>query len=61
MGNFSDLMDENMRLRGALERIVKLDRGEKRTCVDFDPAGCTYEVEDIDGDFAAIRPRRTKR
>lgn len=44
---------EIARLREALGEIVKFDRAEKRTCVDFDPAGCTYEVEDIDGPHAA--------
>ena len=44
---------EIARLREALREIVKFDRAERRTCVDFDPAGCTYEVEDIDGPHAA--------
>lgn len=42
------------RLQKALDRIIKLDRRERRTCVEFDSAGSTYEVEDIDGPIAAI-------
>ena len=39
-------------LAAALKEIIQFDRAEKRMCIEFDPAGCTYEVEDIDGPHA---------
>jgi hypothetical protein len=45
---------ENGLMRTALTNIVRLDQHEKRTCIDADPSGCTYEIEMIDGPCAHI-------
>ena len=57
----SSLIDEVLELRRAsedmakaLEHIVKYDRDEIRHTVEVDPAGNTYEIEEVDGRFAKV-------
>lgn len=53
----ADVREDIARLVAALEEIRHLDQVERRTCVDFDPAGCTYDVEMGDGRCASVAAR----
>ena len=54
------LRANNERLRAALGEIIAADQREKRTCTNFDPAGCDYDVTMIDGPCAAIARRASE-
>lgn len=50
----ADFVIENFRYREALKRIIKLDMREANVCINSDPAGNTYRVEEFPGPCAKI-------